>query len=1064
MTPSSSPARSAAAVHARGLGLALLGVIACWILFQPARADSQPGPPWLYIGLNGPAQEPLVYPTSGFDTVPRAGMDQRGQASVNPSSVQATKDASPFPAEHGSLVVWFRPDHALSDTREWLVSGAWASFDIQIRNGTLLVYVTADYRKHLRIPLSVRPDAWANRWHLLVVSWRDHNVEVFLDGTRLASRADVTPIQRPPSEFHIGYSPGPGQEPARGPFAGEISEVAILDRALRLDEVARLHRAGPGLARHDLLAASGIPVIVGARRRAWVRGEMAILTLTPIVEGRRIKLVAQPVAQADSPQLILWQGQANARSIRLDTRDLRPGAYSVHAELDSDRSHGAAQQSLPVSIRILAERVPDFPVGLDALGAYPNPILEQAHEWGLSFVSAGAQPLPGLHSTLDRLLFHGLGLIAGLNIHHQRRMGLPQAPYFDDKGHGTKALGEDVLQMLVLHGDHSFSRYSSSLGSPFSPIARAAMRQQVKRYLESAGDHPGLIAIAFDDEYSFRVGTDKATGRRYYGDYSPSARAHFLAETGLQPPFPPSAPPGTVFSDELPYFRWREVIGMPGDATTQGLASSWADLRQVVQTLRPDVLTTTWSGGEYGELDVIMDYGYPAIWEPKPHFKVGHGRIDFDFDRRRARQRSAQPTPVWALLGWWSDDLSGQPGWYVEDFRLNTVLALAKGVKAINWHTAGPAPKAADKPNGGVLSRPELHDEMIRLGRWLRVHGPMYARLATPVKGRIAVLWSEDDRAGKVHRANQPLHPGWFYPALRIAGYEVDVVTDEHIMRGELSKYEALVLTDFDYASASLWDAIRAFSETGGKLVIADAATDLSPEGAVRLPFSHAQRGDRHGDYRDEKMPPLEYMAWMARQLREHLGRVLPRQGIQVDGSDYVAPFFLDAPGGRLLTLVNYHLELPQDVSLSLPNSAAVYVYDAGSGELLASPATGRPEQTWSTRIPPADARRYLVLDRPIERLTASVNLEGSEFVVRAVVMDDLGTPVRFPLPLAIALQDPECRPVPEYAQTTATDPSTGALELRFPRARLMDPEGRWHVRVTDAITGRSSAGAGCTP
>lgn len=1032
-------------------------ILAAWILFAvcfPSYVAGDPSRPWFYLGIDGGNLR--TFPATGFSVSADASMFNRASG-TDSVSVDVLPQAAPFPLNEGSAFLWFKPDRPLDKANRWLLFGSWGRFDIHLQARQLIAYATDDHRNHLNLSLAASAGDWIDRWHSLVMTWQPGTVEVFLDGRFLGRRNDVSPLTRSPRTLRLGYLPASAKEPARGHLEGRFGEFAILRRALGPSEVAQLHRSGPGNAYRRLLADAGIGVTVETQRRAWVRGETAVLDLKPTASGARMRLWAEPDGADQGPPVLLWQGPAGPREIRFDTRELRPGRYLFSAELLSEETPYRSLRSESLPVHILAIRSPDFPVGIDGLAHYSDEVLAEASSWGLSFVSAGSLPRDDLFSTLDRLLYFGFGLIANLNIHHQKSMDLPDAGYFGADRRGSPRLIDEVLQTLVLHDDTNFSRYSSSLGSPFSPVARTAMRSGLIGYLEAVRDHPGLLALSFDDEYAFRIGTDKTTGKRYYGDYSPAARQHFRAITGLEPTFPPVAPPGTVFPDSLPYFRWRDVIGMPGDPTTAGLASSWAELARILHEMRPDVIATTWSGGEYGEVDVVMDYAYPVIWEPRPHFKLGHGRLDFLIDRRRARQRGDEPKPIWGLLGWWSHDLRDQPDWCVEDLRLNTVLALAKGVKAINWHTTWPPPKAHANRGNGILSRPDLRDEMIHWAGWLEEQGPMYARLDARRSGRVAALWSEDDRAGKLHRQAQPLQLHWFYPALRIAGFPVDIVTDTAIDQGKLGEYDALVLTDFDYASASLWRRIEAFADTPDKTVVIDAATALRPAGAVALPFAYGQRGDPHTDYRQEPMPPLEYMAWMAGRLRELLGDRLQGSPVRVQGSDYVAPFLLHAPDGRLLTLVNYHLQETQEVQVCSATDLGAYVYDAETGALLGAPCGHDNGVVWTVQIPAASSARYLLLARPVERIETELKIEGEDFVIRTKVTDDEGNPVRFPLPVKITLIDPAGHPIAAYTRHTALDPALGATELRIPVARRMDADGNWSVRIEELITGLRS-------
>jgi hypothetical protein len=188
-----------------------------------------------------------------------------------------------------------------------------------------------------------------------------------------------------------------------------------------------------------------------------------------------------------------------------------------------------------------------------------------------------------------------------------------------------------------------------------------------------------------------------------------------------------------------------------------------------------------------------MDYAYPSIWQPNFGYNIGHGRVDFHKDRMRARQRVKPLKPLWGLVGWWSADLSEQPAHCVDDFRLNTILSLTKGDESITWFTLY---------QGGILSREDLKNEMIRWADWIHRYGPMFSRFQVVPSRRVAVLLSEDNVAGHIAHTGSGMHTFGaesFYPALRIAGAYPDVVTDHQVKAGVLKEYEALALYRFNY-------------------------------------------------------------------------------------------------------------------------------------------------------------------------------------------------------------------------------------------------------------------------
>jgi hypothetical protein len=1019
---------------------------------------------WTYMTFDGTTD--ALLPPEGFRHVEFSGGDGDGpqfvpgragrafRVSESGGTLSVTPGLTDFPLAEGSLTLWFRPEADLSRESRWLVFGNWASFDVHIAGGRMLAYATGNSRHLVAGDLRPYEDRWADRWHHLVLTWNGSVRALYLDGEMIGQREEVASMKRAPHRLAFGYLPGSRTKPARAFLNGALDEFAILRGALSADQVATLFGEASETDYKGLLASLGGAVIVGMQRSAFVRGERAVMKVKPYARGERIRLLAVPRENGAPVQLAVLPCQP--ADYALDTSEVRPGRYRIRCELLRDDEVVLTDERARLAVR--AERRPEFPVGLDGLLAYDDAMLERAEDWYITHTSHGGfYDTKGFHKDLDRLFSYGLSYFPCLNIHYQKALPLPGDGWFDPKtGRGTEKLREWVLQVMVLHGDRSFTPYSTSLASPLSKVARRAMAERVRGVIAAADGHPGLQFLAFDDEYELRIGTDKETGKRFYGGYAPDAREYFRERTGLDPVFPPEKPPGTVLPDTHPYFKWRDVVGMPGDATTSCLAVNNAELTGLVHDLRPDIKTTTWSGGEYGNVDAVMDYTYPTIWQPHPGYAQGFGRLDFQMDLHRARQRVEPLKPLWGLLGWWSDDLRGKPDWCVQGFRLNTILGLAKGVKLITWFTTYDPKREAGQFGGGILSREDLREEMIKWAGWIHRYGGMFARLEARPSGKVAVLYSEDNRVGNILRRNRPITPGWFYPCLRIAGVPVDVICDEDVEEGRLEGYDALILYGFDYASQSLWGRIQAFAGTEGKRVFVDEKTDLIPDGATELGIDVLAHAPMKG--RPWGMAVIhDTYEMFVEQTRAELRPQLGRFDTRLSGSNFVAPHWLYGGDGRLVCLVNYHIHDRQSVTVEVDVEPGMVVYELEGGKVVAEAGPDERTLSWDTTVGKAGGKMYVLLPARAEDVQTNLEYREGEFAAEVTVEDADGNALRAPLPVHLQFVDPNGKAVPAYERFTATQPGRGVAGVRFQRAGRMDPAGEWKVIATELITGKKA-------
>jgi hypothetical protein len=400
--------------------------------------------------------------------------------------------------------------------------------------------------------------------------------------------------------------------------------------------------------------------------------------------------------------------------------------------------------------------------------------------------------------------------------------------------------------------------------------------------------------------------------------------------------------------------------------------------------------------------------------------------------------------------------MSKGPSHCVEDFRLNTIMSLTKGDESITWFTLW---------QGGILSREDLKDEMIRWAGWIHRYGPMFKRFQVKPSKKMAVLLSEENIAGHIAHTGSGIHTfeaSSFYPALRVAGVPVDVVTDEQVKAGILKEYEALVLYSFNYAGRSLWNKIEEFARTTGKLVFVDKATVLRPEKSTEIPFNALGSAPAQGV---EKFKDIPYygtrnMAWMAGQLRNIVTPKLNPSQLRVSGSDLVSPFWLYSRGkgrGKLLILVNYDTTRAHSVEVYLEAPTDTVVQELEGGKEIAFSTASQPVMIWKTDVGPADWKVYWVYEGRLESFNVKAEYGEGEFRIRCSVTDNNMQPLMSGLPVKVELLGPDGKEVEAYRRYTALKSDTGRLNLSIPRANLMDKGGAWTARVTDMLTGRQA-------
>jgi hypothetical protein len=964
-------------------------------------------------------------------------------------------DISTFPTRAGAIALWYRPTRPLEQENSWLYALGWATFQASISGGNLLVYATGNNQHFAQGSLARFADGWQNRWHLIATIWDGQRFASYVDGQKVAERTDAEPMGSLSPILDLGSLPPGGGRPTPVLYAeAAFDELVILTKPLTDAQVEHLYQVGMAPGFGGFLSALGPGALVQVRREAYLRGEKATVNVTPFGDVDRALLLVT----TDGKRLPIAEVSAREPSATiLDTWLLRPGAYRLGVELRKGEKTVATSVGPRLVVR--GRRQPEFPVGLGGSFSPGEQALELYERLPISHISSNGPADILFWKQLDRAFVHGICLFPNFNILEvwgNDYRGLQKPPYFVP-GEGGKMrvnpeLGWTFLQTLVWADGSPDDHRMTSSASPFSPVSYDMMTARIKQIMAAAGDHPGLWAVSFQDEVPFRMNQDERTGKWKVGDYSEAAIEHFKRVTGLPPAFPPTDPEGTVWPEDHPYLRWMREIGLPGnDFTNPGFEDLYYRLGQEVKKYRPDVITTNYSGGEYGKNDVVLDWNYPTIWGPEPwESGPGSGYLDYVFDRHWARQDARPRKPLWALLGWWSGDMTRQPEWCVADFRLQTELALAKGCKQLMWFDVGNGPAAG--PESGPFSRPDLRAELERWCAFLHEKGGVFAQLEKRPYRKVAVLWSETNRAGFVARTPDKAEHYLVFAGLRSIGASPDVITDRMIREGCLNDYEGLVLCGFSYSSTDLWKAIQDFATRGGKVFV-DTTSKLVPPGAISLGVRWDETFADPQSAKHANLQRSEAVAKWAERLRPIVLPALSRPDLEVLGSDgTIGPHLLWAGETPYLFVINTDLEQPRSAVIRFKHAGPV-AYDLMTGEQAAlTLEDGRVEVP--VTLQPGAWAAYVLPPGTIEGVRLEASAAGGAIDARVSVIGADGQRLPAALPLHVELLDPAGQGTP-YDGFSSTD-RTGAWAGAFRLGSLTEEAGTWRVRVTELLTGNS--------
>jgi hypothetical protein len=354
--------------------------------------------------------------------------------------------------------------------------------------------------------------------------------------------------------------------------------------------------------------------------------------------------------------------------------------------------------------------------------------------------------------------------------------------------------------------------------------------------------------------------------------------------------------------------------------------------------------------------------------------------------------------------------------------------------------------------------------------------GPVLTNLREDAPREVALLVSHTNQLFSVRFRGtwqvEPAFAGWHEAFLR-AGLPVDIIFEESVAEGALSRYKALFIPFGEVISRSAYDGIVKFARQGGR-VVADANLGYNVPGAVALKstMDHLLWPNwgwyrlRHGNgvTADQR---IELM-WQA---VDEIGTTFADERSRVPTPD--SPWLVvnerrwndtryiyavndrrsAGAAGRKWGTILENGE-PLDATITVPGEKET-VYDlVAHRSVPVERANGM--LNWQSHYEPASARVFALLPTLIASVTlnAPEQIErGTSGAVRVGILDPQGKPVTGLVPIRLTIRDGQGA-LSEYSDTFAV--KNGAFERTIWIA-LNDTGGTWTVTVDDLASGKSA-------
>ena len=576
----------------------------------------------------------------------------------------------------------------------------------------------------------------------------------------------------------------------------------------------------------------------------------------------------------------------------------------------------------------------------------------------------------------------------------------------------------DAARWRELHFNHALIADPASLNADALASARARWLKELVVKTSASPADPLMVA----------AGT-AAVQQAAQADFA-AAGLVGLAITVL----PPLPPPGTRGGPAMAAFARQGGAALPADPVAG--FDQWCRFFGFREKLWPEALRA-WSDAAHAAAPPLA-FGAPAAdvrGQPQPgaDFAIIRGTdgsnasLELLTDAAFARSRISSRN-IWAML---PPHGSGMTSAFW--------AALAAGAKGVIY----PREAVAGTERDGLT-------RIAALNRTLLLHGDLLLSLE-PATCSVAVLHSQTSGLHNTARAmagqKTASHSGRVasaWAACVLACCSADIIGEASIRDGVLRRYKAVVAPDLPWVPSDVADALRAFTDDGGLLIIGADGPELAGR-ATRLPFTFA---DAVG------VPPPPVIDAM----RAALGN-LPHSAAACSRRDWIVTHFTSGGDGRFFHVLRLSGGTePESAGVSVPPKGVTYDVFAGREASVAAGDAG--SRGMQVKLAPGQAKLFAVLPARI----ASVVLQAPvmrerQLLVAASLTDDAGRALKASVSAEIAVtQESGLERYRIYRQFRR-----GKLDLTLPMATNERP-GRWQVRVTELLSGRSQAAAFTVP
>jgi hypothetical protein len=475
----------------------------------------------------------------------------------------------------------------------------------------------------------------------------------------------------------------------------------------------------------------------------------------------------------------------------------------------------------------------------------------------------GGSLFPSLQ-TLDRVRRHGL--LYGVYI-NTRQLFAVEAETREK---------EQVRHAVLSNGTQSKSEFNT-----FDPIYQAVVRRGIQKGLARIAAAGNLYKIMVNSEHAAPISYDDLTIAR-------AIEAGVLKEGEKIPVYDggvlkSSAPAALAYN----FISWIDTVG--GDLTINLVAAEAARAARPGVLVTTDPISTGLSYGQYRGMEIMQDW-LRVHRAPRDPLSIA-----YHCEILKAHARHEGKGDIWIGPQLGSKEKSSAYAAPADEFEEALWLAAAFGAKgATLW--------GYDTLRRG---NPLDDDTWSRIGKFKRELVAHHADIigAKDAPRACAVLFCREFVIFS-HRANYRTNEDFenFYRAILTAHVPADVINDDDVAAGNLSRYKAVFIPGSGTLMPDVDKAVAEFEKSGGRVIRWEVKSPVYLD--YEITKGHVTEDADPTKPAPGSLLPHQYRAWRRIEAGKLFAKVADLMDVQVDNPDVILNV-VEVGGGRSAVLVN---------------------------------------------------------------------------------------------------------------------------------------------------------------